>query len=545
MARAKLPLNPAATKAADAALYSQTDPPGRKLDPKNPKDRELRKKWMEAYEKAGGAVTSSSAGSRTDTPVEKCPINHWIELRYLHHDGTPVKSAAAHISSPAYSTDTKLAPNGFVHIDGVPPISGFTFHFDADPEEYKPAGPSLPSSGAPKAEAVSAFDSAIGWVWGTVQGDFNKDQSTSQLVVNTVLGVIPLVDQVLDVRDLISGVRDLVDYYTETDEQQKSHPDSLGLSYETWLWIGLFLIALGCIPEVGSVVKGALKGLIKFLQKAGKTAADLSPQDLRRLWELLLRILNYLGIHPGNAHRWLKVDFPNHLDEWMSIAAKKIDSVFKAFAEVLDKAEQFARKLPGNTAQAFLIRARNYRTGLTKAWRKLEEMKTVVNRWIREQIQKAVGGKHNFDANGKIDTSPPTSPGTNVRKQEAEPPPELDAIARAAKRKELGLGLKDPKKGLDYNDWAHKNGWSTYGELSGSGSFEKQINEAMTGADKIHFNLDGVNTSKANGRLTEYGEPAAGYTNYELHLLKTKPEYAAKVTWYKGGEPMPPGWSPW
>lgn len=544
MRRATLPLNRAAIQAADAALYSQTDPPGRKLDPRAPEDQALRQRWLEEYEKAGGEVASVTPGPRTDTPIAPCPVKHWIELRYLHHDGTPVKSATVHVVSPAYSAEARLA-DGFVHIGGVPEISGFTFHFDTDREDYKPIGPTLPSNGLPRAEAVSAFDAAIDWAWGTAQGDFNKDQSTSQLVVNTILGVIPLVDQALDLRDLVSGVRDLVEFYSEDEDKQKSRPEMLGLSYEAWLWLGLFLIALGCIPEVGSVVKGLLKGLIRFLQKAGKTAAELSPQDLRRLWELLLRIMNYLGIHSGNAHRWLKVDFPRHLDEWMNLAAKKVDAAFKAFDQLLDRAERYAGILPVKAAQAILNRAGIYRAALNKAWRRLEDMKAVVNKWIREQIQKVLRGKHNFEARGSIDTSPAPSSGLNARTQEAEPPPPLDPIARAAKRKELGLGLRDNKRALNYKEWSSANGWSTYSDLSGGGPFSKQIDEAMTEAEKIHFNLDGIDTSSASGRLNQFDEPADGYTNYELHLLKTRPDFATKVTWYKDGQPMPPGWSPW
>jgi hypothetical protein len=51
----------------------------------------------------------------------------------------------------------------------------------------------------------------------------------------------------------------------------------------------------------------------------------------------------------------------------------------------------------------------------------------------------------------------------------------------------------------------------------------------------IRFNLDGVDVSRANGALTSFGEPAAGYTNYELYLIKTSPEYASKAVFYKNG----------
>ncbi|TOP00494.1 hypothetical protein CGH27_20570, partial [Vibrio parahaemolyticus] len=37
-----------------------------------------------------------------------------------------------------------------------------------------------------------------GWLWGVIVGDFNKDPTTGQIMLNTMLGVIPGIDQVLD-----------------------------------------------------------------------------------------------------------------------------------------------------------------------------------------------------------------------------------------------------------------------------------------------------------------------------------------------------------
>jgi hypothetical protein len=65
------------------------------------------------------------------------------------------------------------------------------------------------------------------------------------------------------------------------------------------------------------------------------------------------------------------------------------------------------------------------------------------------------------------------------------------------------------------------------------------IRSAMNHADKIRVKLDGVNLGQINGRL-EAGEPGArNYTNYELHLIKTKPEYWEKAVFYKDGKIVP------
>jgi len=129
-------------------------------------------------------------------------------------------------------------------------------------------------------------------------------------------------------------------------------------------------------------------------------------------------------------------------------------------------------------------------------------------------------------ARGKSPTGRPINP------IEAPPP------------KKLGLGLKNSE--TDYITWAKEKGLDTYGKFESSEpSFSGQIEDAMTQAREIHFNLKDVDTARANGALNEFGEPAAGYTNYELYLLKTRPEFQAKVIWYdEAGNAMPKGWMP-
>ncbi|MCS6037000.1 hypothetical protein LNQ52_14940 [Klebsiella pneumoniae subsp. pneumoniae] len=43
------------------------------------------------------------------------------------------------------------------------------------------------------------------WIWETIQGDFNDNQSTGQVVTGTVISMIPLVDQICDVRDPVAN----------------------------------------------------------------------------------------------------------------------------------------------------------------------------------------------------------------------------------------------------------------------------------------------------------------------------------------------------
>lgn len=109
----------------------------------------------------------------------------------------------------------------------------------------------------------------------------------------------------------------------------------------------------------------------------------------------------------------------------------------------------------------------------------------------------------------------------------------------------LGLGLTSAKKSVNYKQWSNRRGISTYNDLSGGGTFSHQIEEAMSTASEIHFNLEGVNTSKPSDALTEYGNPHSGrFTDYELWKLSTERHHAVKVKWWHGESPHPDGYWP-
>ncbi|MEQ2026259.1 hypothetical protein ABLB84_10840 [Xenorhabdus szentirmaii] len=45
------------------------------------------------------------------------------------------------------------------------------------------------------------------WIWEVLKGDFHDDPSTAQVVTGTVISVIPYVDQICDIRDLIANCK--------------------------------------------------------------------------------------------------------------------------------------------------------------------------------------------------------------------------------------------------------------------------------------------------------------------------------------------------
>jgi peptidoglycan hydrolase-like protein with peptidoglycan-binding domain/DNA replication initiation complex subunit (GINS family) len=251
-------------------------------------------------------------------------------------------------------------------------------------------------------ESDSIFDVVWDWLWGTLQGDFNKDPSLSQIAVNTVLGLIPLVDQALDLRDITAGLKDLVEYYKEDDAEQKKHSGVLGLNYELWIWINVFIIAIGCIPEVGSAVKGVLRALIEALQNAGKLADA-------QLWKTLLPILKRVGISEGSAKSALK-ELSSELSSWMSDAAMRIKSGLNSIQKLLSSAENFlvskaAKLLSKKTVDELLASIRKLKAALKAIYERLDAMKAEVDRWLRAQIEKLIG-KASVKTHGVVPSNP-------------------------------------------------------------------------------------------------------------------------------------------
>lgn len=90
------------------------------------------------------------------------------------------------------------------------------------------------------------------WLWEALQGDFNQQRSTGQVVFDTVVSMIPGVDQVCDVRDIIANCKQI--------DEDKSN---------AWAWVGLVLTLIGLFPTLGSLVKGVLKIFFLFVRRFG------------------------------------------------------------------------------------------------------------------------------------------------------------------------------------------------------------------------------------------------------------------------------------
>jgi hypothetical protein len=119
------------------------------------------------------------------------------------------------------------------------------------------------------------------WCWGTLEGAFNEKQTISQVIVDAVIGMVPLLGDVTATRDLLA-----VSIGMSTDARKRQ---------EVMQWVLLVILLFALIPVVGGVIKGVGR---LALRVAGDVAKDT---------ELLAEIVQFLNrMGHGNAPQWLK-----------------------------------------------------------------------------------------------------------------------------------------------------------------------------------------------------------------------------------------------
>ncbi len=131
------------------------------------------------------------------------------------------------------------------------------------------------------------------WFWEAIEGDFNENRTTGQILVDAGLSMIPLVDQVCDVRDLIADCKKIL------------HKPSDGEA-----WVALALTLIGLFPTLGSLVKGVLKIFFAFVRRSGGTAVKPVIEA---------------------AMTWV-ITFLRRRDVQMFLQSKRVDEVFQWLA---------------------------------------------------------------------------------------------------------------------------------------------------------------------------------------------------------------------
>lgn len=150
------------------------------------------------------------------------------------------------------------------------------------------------------------------WFWEAIQGDFNENRSTGQIVADAAISMVPLVDQVCDIRDLIANCKKL-----------RQEPN------DTWAWVALALTLIGLFPVLGSLVKGVLKVFFSFVRRAADKAYSRAVDGAMTVVVTLLR--------REECQRYLR--------------QLKVDDVFAWLAERIEQVK--AKTNPGALLRAF------------------------------------------------------------------------------------------------------------------------------------------------------------------------------------------------
>ncbi|MGU3524712.1 hypothetical protein ACLBW2_16590 [Enterobacteriaceae bacterium C23F] len=166
------------------------------------------------------------------------------------------------------------------------------------------------------------MEAAGEWIWQTIQGDFNEEQTTGQVVTGTLISMIPLVDQICDIRDLVANCKKI-------KEEENN----------TGYWVALVLTLIGLFPTLGSLVKGSMKVLLLSGRKTFMRATQnqtLITKSLDGSIALLNKFLDLPAVR--GTLKTLKVHNAYHYLEKQVRALKgtlSVSKLLKAFDDVL------------------------------------------------------------------------------------------------------------------------------------------------------------------------------------------------------------------
>lgn len=365
--------------------------------------------------------------------------DNWVELEYFDAHGNPVAGAkyvVLDLNGKELASGT-LDGNGFARVELEPKVDVVEFYFDDDPEyviddEYKPK--ENPNAKAEEDEGYwestkQFLSDAAEWTWGVLQGDFNEDPSISQIVVRAVITLIPIVDQIGDVQDIIAALKKLI-----ADKQ-----------YDDWeVWFALVVTLIGCIPEIGTIFKAVAK-----LLKRGAKSLDILK---------LFRVLNWVGA--GNAFRFLKklrgdlgkhaADVIKQLDGMLqAISSRLLDlrqwvssSIEKQIDELVASIGELRAMVPGKVNEVFDYLGKRIDEVLESA-KRLIHRRTTREKWTINQQKERLR-----DEKGRFISDP-------------DNPPSRYKYTDAQRRKDWKRLAEDPNSGLTDAERAQirERGW--------------------------------------------------------------------------------------
>lgn len=282
---------------------------------------------------------------------------------------------------------------------------------------------------APEIPEVTTVGGILSWGWGVVMGDFNEEADLGQITVNALLGLIPVVDQVLDVRDIVANLYFLIG---------QSRYDEFGP------WFGLVVTVVGCIPEIGS----AVKGVVKALRKVGKYVpvdallgvAKISKDAIAGLRPFLKTFLDSFAAYGVRAIAKIRTLLGGALELFRGKLAKLIGSVSEAakryFEALIERTTRALQQLDAMVRQALA----EIRTRLTDLYDDLFG--------VQKKADLPVSKTDDVSTTTKTSKTKPTKTETKPTKTETKP-------AKTETSNKLETKPDKPKPELGNKWWEH------------------------------------------------------------------------------------------
>ncbi|MDM8557389.1 hypothetical protein [Candidatus Parabeggiatoa sp. HSG14] len=196
-------------------------------------------------------------------------------------------------------------------------------------------------------------------IWGIIQGDFNKEPTTFQIIANTVITMLPILDQVGDARDLTANIITLSD---------NAEREKIGN------WTNLLITLIGCVPTFGSFLKGLFKAILKESGKLTKSTLLATSRSLGK----------------GDPEKLLKqIDWEDYTKQSINTFENVIDKT----KNVIQDLDKLAGALSEEYAKWFSKRLHSLLDSLesTKVMSK-DKLSEAMNLY-RKEIDKALTGK--------------------------------------------------------------------------------------------------------------------------------------------------------
>ncbi len=166
------------------------------------------------------------------------------------------------------------------------------------------------------------------WLWEAIQGDFNDNRSAGQIAFDTGVSMIPIVDQICDVRDIIANCRKI--------DSNKN---------DSWAWVALVLTLIGLFPSLGSLVKGVLKMFFLFVRRMGANHIVKAVDDAMT-WVITL-------LRKREVQKYLKELKVDQVFKWLADEIKVIrgklntQALLSAFDDVISVMNILLSKVSG------------------------------------------------------------------------------------------------------------------------------------------------------------------------------------------------------